>query len=174
MKAVLKGKSLRDFCLFTIGINSGLRIGDLLKLTIADVIDGKGKPKDRITLREQKTGKAKDFPMGSTTIKALKEYLDSRADLGHNIALFPSRKGGTPISRVQAYRILSEAARAVGITEDVGTHTLRKTFGYHAYKQGIDVTRIQKLLNHSAPSVTLAYIGITREELDNVYLSLNL
>lgn len=76
--------------------------------------------------------------------------------------------------RQQAYRAINGAARAVGICERIGTHTLRKTFAYHAYKQGTDITRIQKLLNHSAPSVTLAYIGITREELDNVYLSLNL
>jgi len=174
IKRVLKGNSLRDYCLFTLGINSGLRISDLLHLNVADVLDDKGQLKDRITLREQKTGKAKDFPMGNTTIKALKEYFDSRTDLEPSQALFPSRKGGTPITRQQAYRILNSAATAVGITEDIGTHTLRKTFGYHAYKKGLDITRIQKLLNHSAPSVTLAYIGITKEELDNVYLSLNL
>jgi integrase len=174
IKKVLKGRSLRDHCLFVLGINSGLRISDLLNLTVADVLDEKGKPKDRITLREQKTGKAKDFPIGTTTVRALKEYLDSQSDLYGTQALFPSRKGGGPITRQHAYRIINEAARAVGVTDEIGTHTLRKTFGYHAYKQGIDVTRIQKLLNHSAPSVTLAYIGITREELDNVYLSLNL
>ena len=88
--------------------------------------------------------------------------------------LFPSRKGSAAISRVQAYIILSEAARAVGIKEAVGTHTLRKVFGYFAYQQGIDITRIQLLLNHSSPGVTLRYIGITREELDNIYINLNL
>lgn len=174
IKRVLKSNSLRDYCLFTLGINSGLRISDLLNLSVADVMDAKGKLKDRITLKEQKTGKSKDFPMGCTTVKALKEYLDTRKDLSLDQTLFPSRKGGKPLSRQQAYRIINEAARAVGVTEDIGTHTLRKTFGYHAYKRGLDITRIQKLLNHSAPSVTLAYIGIKKEELDNVYLSLNL
>ena len=53
-------------------------------------------------------------------------------------------------------------------------HTMRKTFGYHAYKKGMDITIIQKLLNHSSPSITLSYIGITRDDLDNVYLNLNL
>jgi len=100
--------------------------------------------------------------------------MDSRQGGGQDECLFPSRKGGTPITRQQAYRILNEAARAVGITDQIGTHTLRKTFGYHAYKQGADITRLQYLLNHSAPSVTLRYIGITQEELDNVYLTLNL
>ena len=90
--------------------------------------------------------------------------------------LFPSRKGRghSPLSRVQAYRILKSAARQIGINESVGTHTLRKTFGYHAYRNGADITMIQKLLNHSAPSTTLAYIGITKEDLDAVYIALNL
>ena len=174
MKKVLKSSSLRDYCLFTLGINSGLRISDLLKLNISDVVDKKGVIKDRISIKEQKTGKTKDFPFGATTKKALKEYLDSRIDSSPKQALFPSRKGGTPITRQQAYRIINDAARTVGITDQIGTHTLRKTFGYHAYKQGADITRIQYLLNHSAPSVTLRYIGITQEELDNVYLTLNL
>lgn len=172
MKQLLRGRSMRDYCLFTMGINSGLRIGDLLALTVADVIDDKGHIKDRITLQEQKTGKTKDFPLGRTTIKALKDYLDDDPPLDQS--LFPSRKGGDPITRQHAHYILATAALAVGITEHIGTHTLRKTFGYHAYKQGIDITRIQKLLNHSAPSVTLAYIGITQEELDNIYLTMNL
>ncbi len=62
----------------------------------------------------------------------------------------------------------------VGIKDRIGTHTLRKTFGYHAYKMGMDLSVIQKLLNHASPSITLSYIGITRDDLDNVYLSLNL
>ena len=73
-----------------------------------------------------------------------------------------------------AYAAINAAARAVGIKTAIGTHTLRKTFGYWAFKQGVDVTRIQQLLNHSAPSVTLRYIGITKDELDQVYINLNL
>lgn len=167
MKKYLKGQNCRDWLLFTLGINSGLRISDLLKLNIEDV-----NGKDRISLREQKTGKAKDFPLSEVCKKAIAEYLKETGFVAG--ALFPSRKGGQPISRVQAYRILSDAAGHVGITDAVGTHTLRKTFGYHAYQSGVDITRIQKLLNHSAPCITLSYIGITKEELDAVYISLNL
>ncbi len=162
---------MRDYCLFTIGINSGLRISDLLELKIRDVTDGK-KLKDRISIRERKTGKIKDFPLGSNSRKALKEYLDSR-DYTDDEWLFSSQKGG-PISRQHAWRILNVAAQTVGIIEPVGTHTLRKTFGYWAFKNGADITRIQKLLNHSSPGITLAYIGITRDELDVIYLELNL
>jgi len=170
IKKVLRSSNMRDYCLFTLGINSGLRISDLLKLTVGEVIDEKGHIRDRITIKEQKTGKTKAFPFGATTKKALKDYLNTRDDLTPDEALFPSRKGGTPITRQQAYRILNDAARTVGIEDQIGTHTLRKTFGYHAYKQGADITRIQYLLNHSAPSVTLRYIGITQEELDNLTL----
>ena len=171
MKKVLKGSKLRDYLLFTLGINSGLRVSDLLKLEVADVLDEKGRVKDRITVREKKTGKTKTFPFSDTVIKAMKEYI---VETHPETALFPSRKGGGPITRQQAYRIINDAAKTVGIKDKIGTHTLRKTFGYHAYIAGVDVTRIQSLLNHSSPKETLRYIGITQDELDDVYLNLNL
>lgn len=173
IKKVLKADSLRNYAVFILGINSGLRISDLLSLKVSDVLDEKNRLKDRVIIKEKKTGKNKEFPFGNTTKVALKEYLNSFEYASH-MYLFPSKKGGLSLSRQQAYRIINDAARAVGIKERIGTHTLRKTFGYWAYQQGVDITRIQKLLNHSAPSVTLAYIGITQEELDNVYLTLNL
>lgn len=171
MKKVLKSNNLRDYALFILGINSGLRISDLLTLQVSDVLDDKGKIKERITLREKKTNKLKDFPLGETSKKALKEYLATSNPV---LALFPSRKGNRAITRQQAHRILSQAARSIGIQEAIGTHSLRKTFGYHAFLAGVDITRIQRLLNHSSPSVTLAYIGITQDDLDEVYLNLNL
>lgn len=177
IKRVLKGNpgtGLRDHCLFVLGINSGLRVSDLLNLTVGDVVDEKGRVRDRITLREQKTGKAKNFPISQTAAKAIKEYLATREGAGLDDPLFLSRKAKGHLQRAQAYKIINDAAKAVGIREAVGTHTLRKTFGYWAYKEGKDITLIQKLLNHASPSVTLAYIGITQDQLDDVYLSLNL
>lgn len=179
MKKILKGSNVRDYVLFVLGINSGLRISDLLNLTVEDV-----KGKDRITLREMKTrkrdeegniiasGKLKDFPLSEKSKKVIADYLkDSGLIEG---ALFPSKKGKNPISRIQAYRILNNAGEAVGIKTAIGTHSLRKTFGFWAYQQGVDITRIQKLLNHSTPAITLAYIGITKQELDDVYINLDL
>ena len=171
MKKVLRGSNPRDHVLFTLGINSGLRVSDLLKLKVSDVLDEKGRVKNRITVREKKTGKTKTFPFSDTVIKALKDYL---LDPLPEMALFPSRKGGGPITRQQAYRIINDAAKTVGIKDKIGTHTLRKTFGYHAYIAGVDVTRIQSLLNHASPKETLRYIGITQDELDDVYMNLNL
>ena len=173
MKKILKATHLRDHCLFVLGINSGLRISDLLKLHIRDVMDDKGRVRDRISIRETKTGKSKDFPIGDTSRKAIIEYLATRTYI-LNDPLFLSRKGGQALKRQQAYKIINDAARAVGIKEKIGTHTLRKTFGYHAYQSGVSLAVLQKLFNHSAPSVTLSYIGITQDELDGVYLNLNL
>jgi site-specific recombinase XerD len=176
IKKILLSTNKRDYCLFVVGINSGLRIGDLLALTVGEVVDGK-KIKDRLEIREEKTKKAKDFPIGEMAKKALRDYLIDRfgklerAQLTE--PLFLSKKGSF-LQRAQAWKILNQAASAIGIKDRIGTHTLRKTFAYHAYTSGVDITRIQKLLNHSSPSVTLAYIGITQEELDNVYLTLEL
>lgn len=174
MKKILKATSLRDWGLFTLGINSGLRISDLLLLQLHDVLDEKGKVKDRIYIREKKTSKVKDFPIGEAPRKAIAEYLKSREPYTLDEPLFPSRKGKGAIQRWQAYQVINKAAREIGITDRIGTHTLRKTFGYHAHQAGYDITIIQKLLNHSAPSITLAYIGITQDELDDIYLNMNL
>lgn len=175
MKKHLKGKSTRDYCLFVLGINSGLRISDLLNLQVKDVADANGRLKERISIIEQKTGKAKDFPISDTAGKAIREHLAALKNNEPTSYLFPSRKGNGAIQRYQAWRILNEAAAHSGLANDsIGTHTMRKTFGYHAYKKGMDITVIQKLLNHSSPSITLSYIGITRDDLDSVYLNLNL
>ena len=176
MKKYLKGYNLRDYCLFIVGINSGLRISDLLKLKVSDVINKNTKVKDRIQIREVKTGKYKDFPISTSAKKAITEYLNTRE---YNLTdpLFISQKnlnGSKAIQRQRAYRVINDAAKVAGIKEKIETHTLRKTFAYHAYHAGISIEVIQKLFNHSAPSITLRYIGITQDNLDNVYLNLNL
>jgi integrase len=173
IKNYLKGRSMRDCCLFVLGINSGLRINDLLNLKIKELLDDKGNIKDRITIREMKTGKAKDFPISKTARKVIRNYLEQRL-YTNDEPLFLSRKFKKPIRRQHAYCIINQAARTVGIKDKIGTHTLRKTFGYHAYRKGYDITILQKLYNHASPSVTLRYIGITQDDIDDVYLNLNL
>lgn len=173
MKKVLKSESLRNYLLFVMGVNTGLRVSDLLELRVSDVWNT-GKPREVVTLKERKTGKARQFRLNQSTSKAIIEYMGS-INLENDCYLFVSRKGhNRPISRIQAWEILNSAAKTVGISEKIGTHTLRKTFGYHAYQQGIDITLLQKVFNHSAPSITLRYIGITQDDIDQVYFNLNL
>ncbi|WP_347176583.1 tyrosine-type recombinase/integrase [Bacillus sp. HSf4] len=89
--------------------------------------------------------------------------------------VFASRKGGKTITRVQAYRILNDTAKRAGIYDKIGgigTHTLRKTFGYRLYENGVDVSRIMSILNHSSERDTLKYIGITADEIEAAYESI--
>lgn len=94
-----------------------------------------------------------------------------------NEPLFKSQKarrtdGQLRITQQHAWRILSGAAQACGLNYKIGTHSLRKTFGYQLYRNGINIELIQRLLNHSSPSITLAYIGITQDDMDEAILSL--
>lgn len=82
--------------------------------------------------------------------------------------LFKGRNGeNKPISRVIAYMIINQACKKAQITDNVGTHTLRKTFGYHHYQTFHDVAILQYLLNHSSPSITLRDIGITQDNVED-------
>lgn len=158
VKAILKQHGTRDYLLFLMGINSGLRISDILKLKVKDVLD-----REYIEIKEQKTGKYKRFPITNSFKDTLKEYV---IDKEPNEWIFSSRVGAKAITRIQAYRIISSACAKAGINEKIGTHTLRKTFGYHFYKEKKDIALLQSILNHSAPSVTLRYIGINQDIID--------
>jgi integrase len=158
MKRALLDSGYRDYMLFVLGINTGLRISDLLQLQVADVRD-----KTHVTITEGKTDKTKRFFVNPQLREEIANYVQGMDD---GDFLFQSQKGeNRPISRVQAYRVLSKAAKAVGLDE-VGTHTMRKTFGYWHYKEFGDVAYLQELLNHSSQSVTLRYIGIAQDESD--------
>lgn len=173
IKKLLRGSNLRNYALFALGCNAGLRVSDLLRLTVGDVRDERGRIKDRVQLREAKTGKFKDFPISESAAKALSEYLATRKTSRDDEPLFLSRKGGH-LTRQQARRIVAEAAHAVGVRERIGTHSMRKTLAYHVYKEQKDIALVQTLLNHSSPSVTLRYIGVTKEDVDKAVLRINL
>ena len=164
MKKALHG---RDLLLFIVGINSTLRISDLLSLKVGDL-----RGKETVKMHEKKTGKYKSFQVNKSIHKAVKELVPT--DAKDDDWLFPSRKGNGAISRVQAYRILNAAAERAGLDIQIGTHTLRKTMAYHAYKTGTDISLLMNVLNHSGQRETLRYIGITQDNVDNVFESLNL
>ena len=173
MKKILASNP-RNLLLFVLGINSALRVSDLLKLRVWDVLDEGGKTKDFLEVREQKTGKTKQFELSKNARKALRLHFDA-VNPKPSHYLFRSREGrNQPLSRQQAHKILSDAAETVGITERVGTHSLRKTFGYHAYKAGVSISLLQWLLNHSSQSTTLRYLGLTQDDANQVIRDLNL
>ncbi|MFW5788016.1 MAG: site-specific integrase [Halanaerobiales bacterium] len=158
MKNELLKSGFRNYLLFILGINTGLRISDLLSLKVRDV-----KERSHILIKEKKTEKNKRFLINSQLKQEIKRYIKGMTADDY---LFKSQKGiNQPISRVQAYRILKKAGNELGL-ESVGTHTLRKTFGYWHYQQYKDVALLQELFNHSAPSITLDYIGINQDVMD--------
>jgi len=167
----------RFLALFVFGINTGMRISDLLALRWEDVYT-KEKFQTRIVLVEKKTGKRQEIPLGKTVIDVLKEYKAHTTPEGF---LFPTKrnprykKPDKALSFQYVYRILNYYIRErAGFTEPVGCHTLRKTFGYQAYLAGWDLYRIQECLNHSSPSITRRYIELSQDDKDQVFVSLNL
>ncbi|MDX8291438.1 site-specific integrase [Metabacillus indicus] len=157
IKRYLKEQNDRNYMLFVTGINSGLRISDILPLK---VIDAK---RSYFNITEIKTNKKKRIDMTPQLQREFKKYIEGKED---HVYLFKSREGlNKPIGRSQAYKILRKAAENVGL-DDIGTHTLRKTFGYHLYKQTGDVALLQKILNHSDPAFTLRYIGIDQDAMN--------
>jgi len=149
------GYAKRNLLLFNIGINTGLRISDILKLRIEDV-----KGKASVNIREKKTEKVRKVYL-DVLMANIANYLEDKSDIGY---LFESRFKGQPITTVQAYRILSIAGDRCGY-DYVGTHTLRKTFGYHYYKKTKDIATLMEIFNHASQSITKRYIGIRDDEI---------
>jgi integrase len=159
IKEDLLKQSYRNYMMFLVGINTGLRVSDLLSLKVDDIRD-----KKHIIVKEQKTSKNKQFLINKVLRKELTEYMK---DMDNDEYLFQSRIGkNKALSRFQAYRILSEAGNRVGLKR-ISCNSTRKTFGYHHYKKYKDVALLQKLFNHSAPHITLTYIGINQDIIDD-------
>lgn len=149
-----KENAERDNFLFTFGINTGLRVSDILQLKVSDVLG-----KSFVDVIEQKTNKVRRVTLSELAGDII-HYCEGKESTEY---LFPSRKGDKPISTTQAYRILTRAGEWIS-RKDIGTHTMRKTFGYHYYKRTHDIVTLMNIFGHSAPSITKKYIGITYEE----------
>ncbi|MED3536184.1 site-specific integrase [Bacillus toyonensis] len=157
IKEYLKEKNARNYILFVMGINTGLRISDILKLKVGDVQGS------HISMREMKTGKQKRIQITSALKRELKWFSEGR-EVGEY--LLKSRKGkNRPIGRSMAYKILKNTAAEFGLDE-IGTHTLRKTYGYHMYIQTKNIALLMEIFNHSSEKVTLRYIGVNQDAMD--------
>ncbi len=157
---ILEKQSMRNFLLFVFGTNCGLRISDLLSLNVGDV-----RNKTHIQIVERKTGKFKRFPINDRLRPLIEEFVKGRRN---KEPLFKSH-WGRRLDRVTAYYLIRDACELAGLHEKVGTHSMRKTFGYHHYQQFKDVVILQKIFNHSSPQITLRYIGIEQDQIDNSY-----
>lgn len=168
----LKRGQFRNYALISLGIYTTLRIGDLLTLKWEDVYDEKKQRfRSHLIVNEQKTGKKKTIAINPQAVNAMRLYLPHR----RGPYIFVSRKGDMPISRVQAWRIICSAAEALHLPENISCHSLRKTWGYHAWSSGrVSPVVIMDIYNHSDFRVTQRYLGVTQDDLDKAYMEMDL
>lgn len=165
----------RNYTLIVMGLNTAFRIGDLLELRWQDVCGTNGKFLKHICIEEQKTEKSRIVPINNALRQALENYQTFCGKTGMSDFLFPStRYKSQPLSRYQAYRIIKNAAEECGLSGHISCHSLRKTFGYHAWQQGTPPAMLMDLYNHSSYQITKRYLGIEQDERDQVYLQINL
>ena len=156
----------RDRLLFVMGVNNGLRCGDLLKLKVKQIKDLK--PDDHIEIKEGKTGKENILVINKTVYKVIRNYLEKLKPHDENY-LFKSRKGDRPISIQAVNNYIKNWTKAINLKGNYGAHTLRKTWGYiQRVKYGVGFEIICKRFNHSSPAITMRYLGIQDKEVKSI------
>ena len=179
----------RDNMLFIVGINFGLRVSDLLVLRFADLINPDCTFRDCFAIIEKKTSntrkvkKNRYISINTAVIEAVTLFLENTPNVRLSDYLFRSESNrgsnqNKPINRKSVDRILKGIGNDLGLTAHMSTHTLRKTFGYHQMVMSGNAPRklllLQKIFGHSTSAMTLDYIGITLEEIEDAYRNLNL
>ncbi|WP_297520482.1 tyrosine-type recombinase/integrase [uncultured Clostridium sp.] len=175
----LKCKNERDYILFLIGITTGYRTGDLIKLKVRDIKEAlrrgefniyEGKKMNSRNIRE-KNKKSRIVELLPRLSKILKEYINNKKDYEY---LFKSRKGINQAIGVQAVsNILKDAAEYFGLY-DISAHSMRKTYAYKIYvDSGCDIVAVKELLGHRSIEETKLYIGLDREKYHQYSRALN-
>lgn len=167
-----KKHKLRNRMGWMLGCTTGLRVSDLLNLRIGDVLNRDGSFVNYLSIREKKTHKHNDPRLGNNVKMAIADYLAELDSYTLNDYLIQSERKGK-MDETQFYRILVKAAKEVGFTGSMGTHTMRKTYGYNTIHNNPNdnkaLIHLQDMFNHSSTNVTLNYCGITRDETDKYY-----
>lgn len=171
----------RNKMLFLIGINLGIRASDLCGLKYSFFMNNDGSFKESYSLKPKKTKKTGKFVklyFNQTVVKAITNYIEEYPIQDMDEYLFKSRKGNGAISERGLWKIIVDAAKDAGIEKNVGSHTLRKTFGFWVYHNAEDKNNaliiLQSIFNHSSPATTSKYIGLTDEEIGETFNELNL
>lgn len=149
------------------GLRTGLRISDIINTKVSEVNNV-----ESFKVTEQKTGKTKTIAINPSLRLSIASYVSAHGLAPDDYIFFSNKDKNSHIKRAQAHRIIAHAGDMIGIT--LSAHSLRKTFGYHAYNQGVDITVLQTIFQHSSQQVTLRYIDITQENLNKVYNTIDL
>ena len=163
-----KKRAVRDTLswelLLVVGFNTSLRISDIVRFRVRDL---RGQEYARTVA--QKTGKDTRILINAAARREITRLTGGRK---MDEYIFLSRQfdrrtcAERPISRQRAYQIINMIARAAGVRDRIGCHTLRKTFGYHYYKMSGDIVSLQRILGHNSQRDTLVYIGVVQDEID--------
>jgi integrase len=168
MYCYLETKDPKYGLMFKVGLNTGLRISDILPLRTRDIFNSDGSFRDHLILNEKKTGKEKKIKINAALRKEIL-MLVPKGKSPENAFLFRNPRTQDHIQRIQAYKVLKSAAKECGI-ENFGTHSMRKTWGYWTYRASkYNIGLIMDTFNHSSPSVTLRYIGVNQDQKDKLY-----
>lgn len=165
IKLYLRRKSYRDYMLFFLGINTGLRISELLSLKVSDVKNNR-----HITIKQNKTKKVRKVYINKTVKRTLNKYI---LRLKYDDFLFQSQRQKKPISRQTAHKIFKDIQDVFKL-DFFASHTMRKTFGYWQYQKYKDLAVLTDIFGHSCEKVTMHYLGITQEILDGYMQDFNL
>lgn len=168
----------RDNMLFIMGINFGLRIGDLLKLRVGNIINENFEYRFPIQIQEKKTGKPRKLFVNQAVDEAFSMYIGDQIRVDLNDYLFAGVGRSVPMKRQSVDRIFRNIMRELELPYNSGTHMFRKTFAYWTLRTASDRSRalylLQKTLNHSSATTTLYYAGITDDEIMETSMKLNL
>ena len=170
-----KEVNLRNYMLICMGLNTALRISDMLQLKWGNVYDFDRKHYAKhIVVQEGKTGKETRIAINNNLIDAFEMYMGSLKSVSGNDYIFTGKTKGTHLSRSQAFRIITHVAEALNMENGISCHSLRKTFGYYAWKYGTPPAMLMEIYNHSSYEITKRYLGIKQDDRDNVFLKVNL
>ena len=167
--------NLRNYALVVLGLNTALRISDLLHLRWNDLYDfEKLCFRDHLLIKEQKTGKRNRIAINEKAREAMQMYFNERNPAEDEFIFSKRTNPYKPLSRSQAYRIVKDDANHTTSEEAVSCHSLRKTFGYFAWQEGVQPALLMDVFNHSSYAITKRYLGIEQDEKDLVYFNLNI
>lgn len=168
--------NLRNYAMISLGLNTALRISDLLQLQWEDVYDFDNQEfRHHVVVIEHKTGKENRIALNQSAREALNIYRINLGKVQKNQFLFCGRnRKSVPLSRSQAYRIIRHASEELHLEECISCHSMRKTFGYHAWKYGTSPVVLMEIFNHSSYDITKRYLGIEQDDKDSVFLEVNL
>lgn len=170
IKAILRDSNLRDYCLFVLGINSAYRINELLSITIAQVEHLK--PGDVLDLYQSKTGRYRTTTLNHAGYLAIQSWLAIYPDDNPDAPLFRSLKTGDALTGSTCCNMVKQWCADVGLRGNFGSHTLRKTWGYHQrVVHGEPTTLLTRAYGHAGEAETLRYLGIQPSEIKQLYLN---